>query len=106
MNKILLIKSIIFLLTTLIIACLIGIAYGLVNYKKLPKLTDKLKEMKPAVAGDLILSQPKGTYLKTTTPCGEYLCMTVSTASGDKVVVIDLHKKTALYEIKVEQQAE
>lgn len=105
MNKILLIKSIIFLLTGLIIACLIGIAYGLVNYKKLPKLTDKLKEMNP-VAGDLILSQPKGSYLKTTTPCGDYLCMTVSTTSGDKVVVIDLHKKTALYEIKVEQQAE
>lgn len=105
MNKILLIKSIIFLLTTLIIACLIGIAYGLVNYKKLPKLTDKLKEMKP-VAGDLILNQPKGTYLKTTTPCGEFLCMTLSTMNGDKVVVIDLQKKTALYEIKVEQQAE
>ena len=102
MNKILLIKGIIILLTTLIFACLFGIAYGLINYKKLPKLTEKLKGHTPAVVEDLILTQPKGTFLKTTTPCGEFLCMTVSTNQGDKVVVIDVNQKKALYEIKID----
>lgn len=106
MNKILVLKGIIAVITLLIILCMIATVYGLVNYKKTPKLISHKIAAKAAevfkTPEDIYLEQKKGSKIGDVTSCGSYLCVRITTPfTEDRVAVMDVDSNKLLYWIHI-----
>lgn len=93
MNKVAYLKLLIGIITFLIFLTMIGIVYGLLNYKSTPKLiTGKNKSVVavdgvPTVYLNLTADKEK---IKAVLPCGERLCLHIESAfDGDRVIVFN-----------------
>lgn len=87
MNKIFFLKVLIGFMTLLIFLGMGGVVYGLLFYKKTPKL---LPRPSAAETQDVWLGCGNGAQIADMTACGGRLCVRVSTnAEADAIAVID-----------------
>lgn len=106
MNKILLLKSIVAVLTLLIFLTLGGIAYALINYKKTPKLLPRRQEpaveqvqvqiseqnqpQETEIPAEIYLGLEKEAKIQDVMPCGALLCVRVASGfAKDRIALID-----------------
>lgn len=74
-------------MTLLIFLGMGGVVYGLLFYKKTPKLLPRASSVETR---NIWLEQDRGARIAAVTGCGDYLCLQVSThTEPDKIAVIN-----------------
>ena len=94
MNKIVLLKIVIAIITFLIFLTLGGIVYAIINYKTTPKLlsrkTEKIFQTSPAKVPETYLGLKKGESIDDSHACGDLLCLKIkSDFEGNKIILFD-----------------
>lgn len=103
MNKIFFLKLLIGVMTFLIFLGMGGVVYGLLFYKKTPKILPRTA----TVAENVWLGLEHGAKINNAVGCGDYICLNVSgNAEPDKIAVINPASKKIEFWIRVGKKPE